>query len=105
MASVPLSSFSVLFKAIVQHSVLVDISAPRREAMAAEQSLCPCHGCIWQCSYIGGCVSAWEFRVCIRQKIRESIVAGLCQLYSQELEPLRIEAVSIHRRKGYRVSS
>jgi len=48
------------------------------------------------------------FRVHLWQKIHESVVMDLCQVFDQELEPLQIEMVqkeTIHPRKSYKMNS
>ena len=48
------------------------------------------------------------FRAHLWQKIHESVVMDLCQVFDQELEPLQIETVqkeTIHPRKSYKMNS
>lgn len=48
------------------------------------------------------------FRAHLWQKIHESVVMDLCQVFDQELEPLEIETVqkeTIHPRKSYKMNS
>ena len=48
------------------------------------------------------------FRAHLWQKMHESVVMDLCQVFDQELEPLQIETVqkeTIHPRKSYKMNS
>ncbi|KAF8188311.1 U5-snRNA binding site 2 of PrP8-domain-containing protein [Mycena galopus ATCC 62051] len=48
------------------------------------------------------------FRAHLWQKVHESVVMDLCQVFDQELEPLQIETVqkeTIHPRKSYKMNS